>query len=122
MNPIRYLLDENVDELYHTQLLERDPTAMAWMVGTPGAPPKGTLDPAILLWCEENSFILVTNNRRSMPTHLRDHLAQGHHAPGIFIMNADMSIGATIEELLLIQGASDANEYRDNIWFLPICS
>jgi hypothetical protein len=122
MSDIRYLLDENVDMLYHAQLLEREPTLVTWMVGTPGAPPKGTLDPAILLWCEQNSFILVTNNRHSMPAHLRDHLAQGRHVPGIFVMNAKMSIGETIEELLLIWGASDEKEYHDRISFLPVSS
>ncbi len=122
MNDIHYLLDENVDVLYHAQLLAREPTMVTWMVGTPGAPPKGTRDPAILLWCEQNSFILVTNNRHSMPAHLQDHLAQGHHVPGIFIMNAKMSVGETIEELLLIWGASDEKEYHDRISFLPVSS
>ncbi|MCG3139479.1 MAG: hypothetical protein HDKAJFGB_00354 [Anaerolineae bacterium] len=122
MSAMRFLLDENVDVLYHTQLLEREPTIVAWMVGTPGAPSKGTLDPTILVWCERNSFILVTNNRHSMPAHLQDHLAQGQHIPGIFILNAKMSVGETIEELLLIWGASHEQEYRDNIWFLPVSS
>lgn len=122
MSAMRFLLDENVDVLYHTQLLEREPTIVAWMVGTPGAPPKGTLDPTILVWCERNSFILVTNNRHSMPAHLQDHLAQGQHIPGIFILNAKMSVGETIEELPLIWGASHEQEYRDNIWFLPVSS
>ncbi|MBM3144937.1 MAG: hypothetical protein FJ010_08170 [Chloroflexi bacterium] len=44
---------------------------------------------------------------------------QRRHVPGIFVMNADMGIGETIEELLLIWGASDEEEYHDNIWFLP---
>ena len=122
MSAVRYLLDENVNELYHDQLLERELGLVTWMIGTPGAPPKGTVDPAILLWCEQNSFILVTNNRKSMPPHLRNHLAQGHHVPGIFVINADMSIGETIEELLLIWGASDETEYRYRISFLPVSS
>jgi hypothetical protein len=122
MSDIRFLLDENMDVLYHTQLLKREPTIVVWRVGTPGAPPKGTPDAGILLWCEENSFILVTNNRRSMPVHLRDHLAQGLHVPGVLVMNAGMSIGETIDELLLIWGASQEKEYRDRIWYMPLSS
>ncbi len=122
MSDIRYLLDENVDVLYHAQLLERESTLVTWMVGTPGTPPKGTVDPTLLLWCEQNSFILVTNNRHSMPAHLRDHLAQGRHVPGIFVMNPKMSVGETIEELLLIWGASEEEEYHDHISFLPVSS
>ncbi|MBC8446558.1 MAG: DUF5615 family PIN-like protein [Chloroflexi bacterium] len=122
MSAIRYLLDENVDVLYHAQLLRREPMMVVWRVGTPGAPPRGALDPDILLWCEQNSFILVTNNRHSMPAHLREHLAQGRHAPGIFVLGANMSIGETIEELLLIWGASEEEEYHDRISFLPVSS
>jgi len=75
MNDIRYLLDENVAPLFRAALLKREPKLVVWKIGDPGAPPTGTPDPAILQWCEENSFILVTNNRKSMPQHFRDHLA-----------------------------------------------
>lgn len=92
---------------------------VVWRVGLPGAPPLGTLDPDILTWCEAKSFILVTNNRKSLPVHLTDHLAQGRHVLGIFVMNPRMSIGETLEELRLIWGAGDPTEYADLITHLP---
>jgi hypothetical protein len=101
-------------------LLKREPTLVVWAVGDPGAPPRSALDPDILRWCEENSFTLVTNNRKSMPTHLRNHLAGGRYSPGILELNPNMSIGETIEELLLIWGASDEGEYRNTIIYLPL--
>ncbi len=64
--------------------------------------------------------MLVTNNRTSMPPHLTDHVAQGRHVPGIFIMNPNMSIGDTIEELILIVATSEVDEYQDSIRYLPI--
>jgi len=120
MSNIRYLLDENVDPLFRRELLKREPTLVIWNIGSPGAPSARTRDPDILRWCEENAFILVTNNRKSMPRHLRDHLAEDRHIPGIFELNPDMSIGATIEELLLIWAASLEDEYRDRIVYLPV--
>ena len=120
MNDIRYLLDENVDPLFRVELLRREPNLIVWKVGDPGAPPGGTSDPVILQWCEENQFILVTNNRRSMTRHLRDHLDRGRHVPGILELNPSMGIGDTIEELLLMWNASDANEYRDLLIYLPL--
>ncbi len=95
---IRYLLDENVNPVLRVELLKRAPGMTIWKIGDPGAPPKGTPDPDILLWYEKKSFILVTNNRKSMPTHLKTHLAQDHHLPGIFELNPEMSIGETIDE------------------------
>ncbi len=117
---IRYLLDENMDPRYKAQLLRRQPHLVVWSVGDPGAPTKGTLDPDILQWCEDANFILVTNNRASMPPHLTDHLASGQHMPGIITLNEAMSIGQTIDELVLIALASDEAEYRDQIAYLPL--
>jgi hypothetical protein len=119
---IRFLLDENLDVVYHTELMRREPDLVVWRIGSFGAPPKGTGDSDILSWCERNGFVLVTNNRRSMPVHLQRHLEQGSHEPGILILNADMSIGDTIQELITIWGASEEEEYRDNIWYLPVSS
>ncbi len=112
-------MDENLNPLYKTQLLLKQSELIVCAVGDPGFPPKGTLDPEILLWCEENNFILVTNNRKSMPTHLVDHLSQGHHIPGIVTLNEDMSVGETIEELILIAETAPVNYYQDRIEYLP---
>jgi hypothetical protein len=55
-----------------------------------------------------------------MPVHLIDHLAQGHHIAGIFQINPSMSMGETIEELVLAGLASLDDEYRDRISYLPL--
>lgn len=120
MSLIRYLLDENVDPLFRTQLLNHEPEMVVWRIGDPTTPPRGTLDPDILIWCENTGFILVTNNRKSMPEHLRDHLAMGHHTPGIFELNPNMTVGETIEELILIWEASESEEYQDRLIYLPV--
>lgn len=116
---LKYLLDENVDPLFCLQMSQQESDVVVWMVGDPGAPRRGTLDPEILIWCEEQEFVLVTNNRHSMPIHLADHLAMNRHVPGIFILNPKMTIGETIDELILIAGASLPNEFGDLITFLP---
>jgi len=120
MSAMRFLLDENVDPLYRSELLRREPSLVVWRVGDISAPPASTLDPAILVWCEQNAFLLVTNNRKSMPAHLRDHLGQGRHVPGIMVLNDKMGIGETIEELWLMWAASREDEYRDSIIYLPL--
>lgn len=55
-----------------------------------------------------------------MPVHLADHIAQNRHIPGIFIFNPDMSIGETLDELIVIAGGSFDGEYQDQIIHLPI--
>ncbi len=98
MSEIRYVLDENIDPVFRTALLNQEAGIIIWKIGDPGVPPKGTLDPDILCWCEENSAILLTNNRKSMLPHLTEHIKAGRHIPGIFELNPDMSIGETVDE------------------------
>jgi hypothetical protein len=120
VNPIRYLLDENVDPILRAQLIRHAPELVVWKTGDPGAPKRGTPDPDILLWCGANDFVLVTGNRRSMPVHLQAHLAAGYHVSGILMLHPDMTIGATLDQLLLIWEASEAEEYRDLLLYLPL--
>lgn len=113
-------MDENVTPAYATQIRRKQPQLIVRVVGEVGTPRKSTLDPEILLWCEDYSFILVTNNHKSMPVHLAEHIIQGHHVPGIFILNPNLSIGQNIDELLLIAEGSFDSEYQDQIIHLPI--
>ena len=116
---LKYLLDENSDPLYRSKILQQAPELVVWKVGDSGAPLRSTSDPDILIWCEEHDFVLVTNNRHSMPVHLRDHLVLSRHVPGIFILNPKMTVGETIDELLLLAQASLEHEFDDRITFLP---
>ncbi|MEA5533940.1 hypothetical protein [Crocosphaera sp. XPORK-15E] len=76
----------------------KQPELSILVIGEPLTPSKGTKDPEILYWCEEYDYILVTNNRRSMPVHLKDHLDTNQHIPVIFILNPQLTIGQNIEE------------------------
>jgi len=117
---LKYLIDENVNPIYPNQIKLREPEIVIKIVGESDTPRKSTLDPKILCWCEENNFVLVTNNRTSMPVHLSDHIAINRHIPGIFILNPNLSIGENIEELIIIALASEDNEYQDRIVYLPL--
>jgi hypothetical protein len=81
--------------------------------------PKGTLDPDILRWVEQHNYILVTNNRRSMPVHIAAHFAEGRHFPGIILISQEMSIGELVAELEMIWEVSEAEEYLDRVEYIP---
>ncbi|MEW6364357.1 MAG: DUF5615 family PIN-like protein [Acidobacteriota bacterium] len=120
MSGVQYLLDENVGPAVRTALLAREPSLTVWRVGMPGAPPYGTKDPALLAWCEDNGFILVTENRTSMPRHLGDHLASGRHVPGVLVLSPKLSVREAVDELLLISGATREDELVDRIVHVPV--
>jgi len=55
-------------------------------VGEPPDLPLGSLDPMILEWCQREDRILVSFDHATLPGHLGNHLAQGGHSPGIFLI------------------------------------
>lgn len=117
---IRYLLDENLPPQWRRPLLRLAPTLVVRYIGEPGTPARQSPDSLLLQWCEDNDFILVTNNRHTMPAHLKDHLAAGRHVPGVFILTANLSVRRLLLELVLIAGASFEKEYQDQLLYLPL--
>ena len=41
-------------------------------------------------------------------------------SPGLIVVSQDLDIGSAIEELLLIWAASEAEEWRNAVMFVPI--
>jgi hypothetical protein len=102
------------------QLRRLDPQIEVLAIGDLGAPPAGTSDPDILIWLEENGYILVTENRGTIPTHLAEHFAANRHVSGIFWLRPSVGLGRITEELYLIWLASTAEEYQDRLLFIPL--
>jgi hypothetical protein len=119
VNP-RFLIDEHVDHAVQRQLRRLDSRIDVLAIGDAGAPAAGSPDPDLLLWIEEHGYILITEDRSTMPTHLAGHLAAGHHIPGVFWIRPDIGIGRIIEELYLIWSVSVADEYVDCALFIPL--
>lgn len=115
-----FLLDEHVSRAIQRQLRRIEPKINILAVGNPEAPPVGTSDPDILIWMEENGYILVTENRSTIPGHISDHFAMGRHFPGVFWIRPGTGIGSLVEELHLIWHTSEAEEYLDYAIFIPM--
>ena len=120
MSEIRDLLDENTPHAIGDQLRLLQPRLTIQKVGDELSPPLGTPDPELLLWLEREGYCLITRNRRSMPEHLSQHLADGRHVPGIFLLRPGARLGSSIDDLLLIHSAAQAEDYRDMITHVPL--
>jgi hypothetical protein len=120
MAPPCFLLDEHIAHTIAEGLRSREPDIQVFTIGGSGAPDTGTPDQDILIWMDAHGCLLITNNRKSMPGHLRNHMDLQRHIPGIVVINQRMSWGNTIEELLLIWSASLPNEFQDQIIYLPL--
>lgn len=116
----RFLLDEHVNRAIQRQLRRLDLRIDVLAINDPDAPAAGLSDPDILRWIEKRGYILVTENRSTIPGHLEEHYAAGGHVPGIFWIRPHVGIGSIIEELYLIWTASTADEYEDGALFIPL--
>ncbi len=115
-----YLVDENTTPALADQLRRIQPKMTVKKIGDEETPPKGTSDPEILCWLECKGFSLVTQNRKSMPQHLKDHLEKGHHVQGIFTLRPKAFMKEVIDDLLLIWELAEHEEYRDQIVHIPL--
>ena len=80
---------------------------------------EGIVDEKVLLLASLDERVLVTHDRRTMPTHFAKFI-EDRHCPGVLIVSKKMEISAVISELLLIWTIADADEFANSIRFLPL--
>ena len=77
-------------------------------------------DPTVLAWAAEQDYLFLTHDLTTMPEYAYARVRAARPMPGVFAVSADVSIGVLIEDLLLIAEFSDAEEWADQVWYLPL--
>ncbi|HSZ59645.1 MAG TPA: DUF5615 family PIN-like protein [Tepidisphaeraceae bacterium] len=120
--PLAYLLDENqrgpLWRYVQRHNLKGDFPVDAIRVGDAPDLPLSSDDRAVLLWAEKANRILVTQDRRTLATHLSAHLAEGRVSPGIFQIRGP-NLRDVLEFLVCAAYASQAEEWQNRIVFIP---
>ena len=80
---------------------------------------EGVFDPEVLAIAAGQNRILVSHDMQTMPRHFGEFLMTGRTWPGVFLVNQYEAIGVIVDELVLIWGASDAEEWENRIVKLP---
>jgi hypothetical protein len=120
MSRCRFLLDECLPSSLWRGLQRHYPRISAFQVGGESAPPKGILDPDLLRFCERERLLLVTADKATFPDHLRRHFEAGGHTWGILIVGPDDSLSRILEDLSIIHEATEDEEWRDVLYYLPL--
>lgn len=116
---VRFLLDEHVDPVMVAKCRQASAGIDIVHVGDPGAPPFGTLDPDLLRYCESEHRMLLTRDYSTMPGHIQDHLATGHHHWGVLYLRRGHGLDEYVHEVQLIAEASQAHEWQDVQDWIP---
>jgi len=116
---VRFLADEDIDVDIVQGLRSREPAIDIPEVKSAGS--RGSDDPALLVLAAEQDRILIIHDRNTMTRHFCERLASGKPPPGLFIVpNRPSAIGDTIEWLLLVWAASQSEDWRDQIVYVPL--
>jgi uncharacterized protein DUF5615 len=79
-----------------------------------------TSDPAVLSWAAREGRVLITNDRNTMIAFARQRVSAGEPMPGLIATTNEQSIGAAIEDILLIAEHMSAEEMGHQVVvFLP---
>ncbi len=115
---LTFLADENFNNAILRGLLRRNPALS--IVRTQDTPLIGTDDPTLLSWAAEHGYMLLTHDVTTMVAYAHERIAANQPMSGLIAVNAGLAIGTAIEELLLIAECSIADDWIDQVWYLPL--
>ena len=116
---VRFLADEDLHGGLIEGLQSREPAVDVLDVKSSAS--RGTADPALLELAAQEGRIVITHDRGTMLRYLTDRLRAGQPCSGIFVVPQHAALGEIIESLLLVWAASQAEEWRNQIAYLPFC-
>ena len=119
---LRLLLDENKRSESYWMAIQAAITLVQFdvvRVGDENAPARGTDDGLLLDWVAAEQRILISFDKRTLPKHLNDILANGGHSPGIIFLSQRQTPTEIAEYLQLVASSSTADEWADTYRFIP---
>jgi hypothetical protein len=114
---VRFQADADFNVIVLSALVRREPaidfqTALA--AGLTGLP-----DPEVLNIAAREGRVLVTHDHKTMPRHFGDFIAK-QTSPGLLIVPQHVPPAVAVEELLLVWGATEAEEWINRVCYLPL--
>lgn len=117
MNP-RFLADENTASALTAGLRRRVEDVDIVRVQDVGL--RTADDPAILAWAAEHGRVLISHDVSTIRDFAGDRLRAGLHMAGVILLPSAMPIGEALDQLAVIAGASEAEEWINQIAYLPL--
>lgn len=112
---IRYQADADLNQLIVRAVDRLEPAVDFRTAAEAGL--AGLEDPKVLSLAADEGRLLVTHDQRTMPTHFGEFVAT-RRSPGVIVVPQYLPIATAAEGLVLIWSASDADEWRDRIFWL----
>ena len=118
MSRPRFLADHDLNEHVVSGVLRREPAIEFLRVRDLGMSER--TDAEILDYSARQGLLVVSHDVNTMPAAAYARLSEGESFPGLFMIEQMSAIGPVIESLLLIWSASELEEWKDQVVFLPL--
>jgi hypothetical protein len=115
---LRFLTDEDFDGRLTSALLAHVPGLDLVCVQEVGL--MHTPDPDILAWAAAEGRIVLTHDRNTMTGFATTRVNAGQPMPRLFVVDRQTSLGRTLNDLEAMAAASEMDEWRDQIIFVPL--
>lgn len=115
---MRLLADENFNNRVLRGLVRRLPGLN--VVRVQDTDRLGARDEAVLDFAAEENRVILTHDLATMVPDAGRRLARGRTIPGLVAVNDALPVGAVIDDLELLFGASTPSELENQIYFLPL--
>jgi hypothetical protein len=81
---------------------------------------EGVCDPDVLALAAAQNRIVVSHDFQTMPRHFANFLQAHGSSPGLILVSQHLPVGEAVDELVLICGASEAEEWQNRIATIPL--
>ncbi|MEH2359390.1 MULTISPECIES: DUF5615 family PIN-like protein [unclassified Nostoc] len=114
---VSYQADADLNQAIVTGVLRQEPTIDFQTALAAGL--EGVKDSEVLAIAAQQRRILVSHDRKTMPSEFAEFITSNHSA-GVIIISQKLPVEVAIEELLIIWAISSAEEWVDRIAKLPL--
>ena len=114
---IKFLADEDFRRAIVVGVRRREPSINFLQAFEVGA--VGKSDSAVLQIAAGEGRILVSHDLKTMPQHFARFIIR-HWSPGVILLPQRLTLSIAIEELVLFWLASEAEEWTNQLCYLPL--
>jgi hypothetical protein len=114
---VRFQADVNLNQIILLAIRRREPAIDFQTAAVAGL--AGLNDPEVLALVAREERVLVTHDRKTMPGHFFDFITTATSA-GVLIVPQDLLVASAVADLLLIWHATEAEEWLNQMRFLPL--
>ncbi len=118
MSQPRFLADHDLNEIIVAGVLRREPSVEFLRVRDVGM--EEARDDEILEYADRERLLIVSHDVNTMPAAAYGRGAKGESFLGLLMVRQSLPVGKVIDDLLLIWSATELEEWKEQVVFLPI--